>query len=50
MTTTDEYNYWMERKTAYQNNLDNNVGCSRSIKALLVKINQKLDSLCITTN
>ena len=44
----DEYNYWMERKIAYQNNLNNNLGCSKSIKALLVKIDEKLDSICIS--
>lgn len=38
----------MERKTAYENNLNNNICCSKSIRALLVKINKKLYYICIT--
>ncbi len=40
-----EYNYWIERKKAYENSLSRNIGHTPSIQILLEKINKKLDTI-----
>ena len=45
--TWEDYNYWLERKTAYTNNLKAGIGHKPSIEALLEKINSKLSKAIV---
>ena len=45
--SVEEYNYWLETKSAYENNLKNNIGHLESIKVLISKIDKKLSSAVV---
>ena len=45
--SVEEYNYWLETKSAYENNLKNNIGHLESIKILISKIDDKLSSAVV---
>ena len=45
--SVEEYNYWLETKSAYEDNLKNNIGHLESIKVLISKIDKKLSSAVV---
>jgi hypothetical protein len=45
--TPQEYDYWMQTKTAYETNLKNNYGHKASIETLLEKIERKLSNAIV---
>jgi hypothetical protein len=45
--SVEEYEYWLGTKSAYENNLKNNIGHAESIKTLLLKIDKKLSSAVV---
>jgi hypothetical protein len=45
--SVEEYNYWLSTKSSYENNLNNNIGHTESIKTLLTKIDKKLSSAIV---
>jgi hypothetical protein len=44
------YDYWMNKKIAYEHNLRNGIGDTVTIKFLLDKINKKLEKICKKNN
>lgn len=41
----EEYNYWLEKKMAYERNLQLGIGDVKTIRFLIEKINIKLNKL-----
>jgi len=41
----EQYENWLKTKNAYEQNLKSNIGCSKSIKQILEKIDKKLELL-----
>lgn len=45
MDKTKEYNFWLEKKYAYERNLRMGIGDTKTIQFLIEKINIKLNKL-----
>lgn len=40
-----EYEYWLDKKNAYENNLKNGIGNKETLKYFIYKINKKLERI-----
>lgn len=45
MDKTEEYNFWLEKKIAYERSLKMGIGDIKTIKFFIEKINNKLNKL-----